>query len=111
MKLTYTREEIEAEHEYATPHIECGVKLHGGFSEDGTYVSPRTRNRWQAIKNWQQHLKDRGAEIVEATGDLLTEPNFPNIAQQVWLLKNGIEQGFWNSLTCRGWRRRRGWWA
>jgi len=102
MKLTYTREEIEAEHEYATPHIECGVKLHGGFSEDGTYVSPRTRNRWQAIKNWQQHLKDRGAEIVEATGDLLTEPNFPNIAQQVWLLKNGIEQGFWNSLTVTG---------
>ncbi len=102
MKLTYTREEIEAEHEYATPHIECGVKLHGGFSEEGIYVSPRTRNRWQAIKNWQQHLKDRGAEIVEATGDLLTEPNFPNIAQQVWLLKNGIEQGFWNSLTVTG---------
>ncbi|MCZ6503678.1 MAG: hypothetical protein O6945_14335 [Gammaproteobacteria bacterium] len=102
MKLTYTREEIEAEHEYATPHIECGVKLHGGFSEDGTYVSPRTRNRWQAINNWQRHLKDRGAEIVEATGDLLTEPNFPNIAQQVWLLKNGIEQGFWNSLTVTG---------
>jgi len=102
MKLTYTREEIEAEHEYATAHIECGVKLHGGFSEDGTYVSPRTRNRWQAIKNWQQHLKDRGAEIVEATGKLLTEPNFPNIAQQVWLLKNGIEQGFWNSLTVTG---------
>jgi len=102
MKLTYTREEIEAEHEYATPHIECGVKLHGGFSEDGTYVSPRTRNRWQAINNWQQHLKDRGAEIVEATGELLTEPNFPNIAQQVWLLKNGIDQGFWNSLTITG---------
>ena len=102
MKLIYTREEIEEEREYDTPHIECGVKLHGGFSEDGTYVSPRTRNRWQAINNWQQHLKDRGVELVEATTDLLTEPNFPNVAQQVWLLKNGIDQGFWNSLTITG---------
>ena len=102
MKLIYTREEIEEEREYVTPHIECGVKLHGGFSEDGIYVSPRTRNRWQAINNWQQHLKDRGVELVEATTDLLTEPNFPNIAQQVWLLKNGIDQGFWNSLTITG---------
>ena len=102
IKLIYTREEIEEEREYATPHIECGVKLHGGFSEDGTYVSPRTRNRWQAINNWQQHLKDRGFELVEATTDLLTEPNFPNIAQQVWLLKNGIDKGFWNSLTITG---------
>lgn len=102
MKLIYTRDEIEEEREYDTPHIECGVKLHGGFSEDGTYVSPRTRNRWQAINNWQQHLKDRGVELVEATTDLLTEPNFPNVAQQVWLLKNGIDQGFWNSLTITG---------
>ena len=99
MKLTYTREEIEEEPAYATPHIECGVKLHGGFSQDGTYISPRTRNRWQAINNWQQQLKDRGVELVEATTNLLTEPNFPNIAQQVWLLKNGIDKGFWNSLT------------
>ena len=102
MKLTYTREEIEEEPAYATPHIECGVKLHGGFSQDGTYISPRTRNRWQAINNWQQQLKDRGVELVEATTNLLTEPNFPNIAQQVWLLKNGIDKGFWNSLTITG---------
>ena len=102
MKLTYTREEIEEEPAYATPHIECGVKLHGGFSQDGTYISPRTRNRWQAINNWQQQLKDRGVELVEATTNLLTEPNFPNIAQQVWLHKNGIDKGFWNSLTITG---------
>ena len=101
-KVVYTIDEIEAEHVYATPHIECGVKLHGGFAEDGSYVSPRTRNRWEAVNNWHQQLKDRGVEIVEASTNLLIEPNFPNIAQQVFLLKNGIEQGFWNSLTITG---------
>ena len=53
MKLNYTTEELEAEHEYATPHIECGRKLHGGFDADGEYLSPRTRHRWEAVLNWQ----------------------------------------------------------
>ena len=101
-KVVYTIEEIEAEHGYVTPHIECGVKLHGGFAEDGSYISPRTRHRWDAVNHWHQQLKDRGVDIVEASTDLLTEPNFPNVAQQIFLLKNGIDQGFWNSLTITG---------
>lgn len=101
-KVVYTIDEIEAEHDYATPHIECGVKLHGGFAEDGTYISPRTRNRWEAVNHWHQQLKDRGADIVEASTELLTEPNFPNVQQQIFLLKNGIDQGFWDSLTITG---------
>jgi hypothetical protein len=101
-KLNYTKEEIESDHDYATPHIECGVKLHGGFGADGTYISPRTKCRWEAVKNWQNHLRERGVEIVEATTDLLIEPNFPNVKQQVLLLKNGIDQSFWNSLTITG---------
>jgi hypothetical protein len=101
-KVVYTIDEIEAEHDYATPHIECGVKLHGGFAEDGSYVSPRTRNRWEAVNNWHQQLKDRGVQIVEASTNLLTEPNFPSVAQQIFLLKNGINQSFWNSLTITG---------
>lgn len=102
LKVNYTKEEIEAEHQYAKPHIECGVKLHGGFSDDGTYISPRTRNRWEAVRNWQKQLEDKGVQIVEATTNLLTVANFPNVAQQVWLLKNGIDQSFWNSLTITG---------
>ncbi len=101
-RLVYTLEEIEAEHEYATPHIECGQKLHGGFDDDGTYLSPRTRYRWEAVNNWLAGLESRDVEVVEANTELLIEPNFPNVEQQVFLLKNGIEQGFWNSLTITG---------
>ncbi len=102
LKLNYSKKEIEAEHNYATPHVECGVRLHGGFAVDGQYISPRTKNRWEAVNNWHQQLNDRGVDIVEATTDLLTEPNFPSVAQQVLLLKNGIDQGFWDSLTITG---------
>ena len=101
-QVEFSIEEIEAEHDYAVPHIECGLKLHGGFDKDGTYFSPRTKNRWQAINNWHEQLNQRGVPIVEATTSLLTEPNFPNIPQQVFLLKHGIEQSFWDSLTITG---------
>ncbi len=101
-KLVFTKEEIESEHEYATPHIECGLKLHGGFDQEGHYQSPRTRYRWDAINAWHQQLKDRGVEVVEATTELLTEPNFPNVPQQILLLKHGIDQPFCDSLTITG---------
>lgn len=101
-KLTYSKAELEAEHEYATPHIECGLKLHGGFDEHGTYLSPRTKYRWEAVNAWMQSLRDRGVPIVEATTELLTEPNYPTVRQQLLLLENGIEQPLWDSLTITG---------
>ena len=57
MKLNYTSAEIEADHDYATPHIECGQKLHGGFAADGSYLSPRTKHRWEAVHHWHQQLE------------------------------------------------------
>jgi hypothetical protein len=101
-KLNYTKAELEAEHDYATPHIECGLKLHGGFDEHSEYLSPRTRYRWEAVNAWMQQLKDRGVPIVEATTELLTEPNYPTIEQQLLLLENDIEQPLWDSLTTTG---------
>ena len=101
-KLIYTPEEIEAEHDYATQHIECGLTLHGGFDDQGRYISPRTKHRWDAVKAWHQALVQRHQPLVEATTALLTEENFPNVPQQIHLLKHGIEQSFWNSLTITG---------
>ncbi len=101
-KLIFSKEEIEAEHDYAKPHVVCGRPLHGGFDERDAYVSPRTLNRWSAVKAWHDRLKARGVPIVEATTDLLTEPNFPNVDQQILLLKHGIEQSFWDSITITG---------
>lgn len=101
-KLSYTKAELEAEHDYATPHIECGLKLHGGFDDAGSYISPRTRYRWDAINAWAAQLKARGVLIVEATTELLTEPNYPSVQQELLLLKHDIGQPFWDSLTITG---------
>ena len=101
-KLIYTPEEIEAEHDYATPHIECGLALHGGFDDQGRYISPRTKHRWEAVKAWRQALVQRHQPLVEATTELLTEENFPSVPQQIHLLKHGIEQSFWDSLSITG---------
>jgi len=101
-RLSYSKAEIEAEHDYAMPHIECGQKLHGGFSEDGQYLSPRTRYRWPAINAWLADLQRRNIPIVEATTELLVEPNYPTIEQQIWLLQQGVEQPLWDSLTITG---------
>ncbi|XOV86268.1 MAG: hypothetical protein ACFHX7_15020 [Pseudomonadota bacterium] len=98
----YTKEELEAEHDYAAPHVECGLKLHGGFDAEGNYLSPRTRYRWDAVKAWQAQLAEKGIPVVEATTELLTEPNYPTVPQQIFLLKHGVEQPLWDSLTITG---------
>ncbi len=101
-RLTYSKAELETEHDYAMSHVECGLRLHGGFSEDGLYLSPRTRFRWPAINAWLASLQDRNIAIVEATTALLVEPHYPSIDQQVWLLQQGVEQPLWDSLTITG---------
>ena len=101
-QLVFSKEEIEAEHKYTTPHVESGLKLHGGFDEQGNYLNPRTLNRWPAINAWHDQLAARSVPIIEATTSLLTEPNFPNVDQQILLLKHGLEQSFWDSITITG---------
>lgn len=101
-KLVYSREELMADHEYAKPHKEVGYLLHGGFDEEGNYISPKTLNRWPAIHAWQKALRAKGWDIVEATGDLLHRGNYPNRDQQKLLINNGFGESFWNALTTTG---------
>ena len=52
-QLEYTSDELLASHDYAEPLFAGGVRCHGGFTGDGTYVSPRTKHRVPAIEAWQ----------------------------------------------------------
>jgi hypothetical protein len=101
-KLNYTRDELMASHAYARPHKEVGYLLHGGFDEKGTYISPRTLNRWPAVGAWQEVLTKRGWPLIDATTQLLKRGHYPNIAQQKILLDNGLGETLWNSLTITG---------
>ncbi len=101
-KLVWTRDEILADHAHAKPHVEAGYRLHGGFDADGRYISPRTLNRWPAIRAWEVALTARGQEIVEPSGELMARGSFPSVAQQSFLLEHGFGQTLWDSLSVTG---------
>lgn len=101
-KLSYTTDEILADHPYAKPHMEAGYRLHGGFDAKGNYISPRTLNRWPAIRAWSDALKTRGHDLVDSSQQLMTRGSYPNVAQQSFLLDHGLGQTLWNSLSVTG---------
>ncbi|HWA89592.1 MAG TPA: hypothetical protein VG889_06115 [Rhizomicrobium sp.] len=98
----YSCDEILADHAYAAPHVEAGYRLHGGFDAEGRYISPRTLNRWPAIRAWTQALTQRGHALVDASQTLMVRGSFPNVAQQSLLLAHGLGQTLWDSLSVTG---------
>lgn len=102
LQLKFTKEEILTDHEYAKAHVIGDRRLHGGFSENGSYQPPRTKVRSIAVANWLAALRDRGGELLKADSSLLSGPRVPNVAQQRLLLRNGLGRFFWNGLTIIG---------
>ena len=98
-QLEYTAEELLATHDIEEPLIAGGVRCHGGFLADGTYVSPRTKGRWPALQAWQQHHRDTfGTELLHAPVE--TWPgSYPNLAQARFLLSNGVRDPIIAMLT------------
>ncbi len=101
-KLSYTREELLRSHPYARPQVENGQRLHGGFDAAGRYVPPRMLERAPAIEAWTQALRARGGDLLPADSSLLAGIRYPNEAQQKLLIREGLGQTFWNSLTITG---------
>jgi hypothetical protein len=83
-------------------HEAAGYRLHGGFVEDGSYVSPRILFRWPAVRAWGEALQRRGWPLIDASGRLLEREGYPTFDQHKLLLKNGLGQALWNSLTVTG---------
>jgi len=98
-QVEFTFDELLAEHEYAEPLFAGGVRCHGGFRDDGAYVSPRTKHRVPAIGAWQaKHVADFGAPILGAP--IETWPAaYPNVAQSRFLIEQGVRQPVVSTLT------------
>jgi hypothetical protein len=101
-RLSYTKDEILADHPYARPQTEAGYRLHGGFDEHGKYISPRTLHRWPAIEAWMEALRGRGHDTIDSSQQLMVNGTFPNVAQQGFLLAHGLGQTLWDSLSVTG---------
>lgn len=101
-QLAYTRDELFRSHDYATEHREAGHLLHGGFDTEGRYISPRSLVRGPAIEAWTRALRARGGDLLEADSSLLAGVRYPSEAQIKGLIRNGLGQIFWNTLTITG---------
>lgn len=101
-KRSFSREELIADHAYVKPQIEAGYRLHGGFDENGVYISPRTLYRWPAVHAWQDALRERGEPLIDASPRLLKRGPYPNAEQQKFLLSVGDGESLWNGLTITG---------
>jgi len=101
-QLVYSRQQLMQSHDYARPQFEAGMRLHGGFDADGTYIPPRLVHRGPAIEAWTTALRERGGELLEADSSLLAGIRYPSFAQTKLLLREGLGQSFWNTLTITG---------
>ena len=98
-QVSFTEAELLRTHDVAEPLIAGGVRCHGGFTDDGTYVSPRTKHRVPAIEAWQaQHRSTFGTEIMYVPLETWPE-NFPNVAQARHLLQAGVPEPLIATLT------------
>ena len=89
-QLEWTEEELLTTHPIEAPLIAGGVKCHGGFDENGDYVSPRTKNRWPAIDAWKtSRNKQFGTPLLDIQLDAWPE-HYPNVAQTKYLISEGI---------------------
>ena len=99
LQTVWTAEELLASHPVAEPLVAGGVRCHGGFDDEGRYVSPRTLNRAPAIEAWQEQRAEQFA------GELLDVPletwpgQYPNVAQAKHLVREGVADPIVATLT------------
>jgi hypothetical protein len=98
-QLEFTEDELLANAEVDEPLIAGGVRCHGGFAEDGTYRSPRTKFRVPAIEAWRAHHKDVfGTSVIDVPMELWGE-HFPNVEQARFLIGAGVPEPLVATLT------------
>lgn len=107
-QLRFSQDELLRTHEYVRPQVEAGHKLHGGFDASGRYIPPRILVRQPALDAWTEALRARGGDLLAADSSLLAGVRYPTDAQQKLLIREGLGQTFWNSLTIIGMIEARG---
>jgi hypothetical protein len=98
-QVEFTESELLESHDFAEPLFAGEKKCHGGFDDDGAYVSPRTRNRMPAVDAWdEQRLEQFSTPKMHIPLETWPE-SFPNVAQTKFLLKKGVREPTISTLT------------
>ena len=84
-QVEFTEDELLSDLAVSEPLLAGGVRCHGGFDADGTYVSPRTRFRGPAIAAWgEQNCERFGTELIDVPLERW-ERSYPNVEQARYL--------------------------
>jgi hypothetical protein len=95
----YSEHELLESHRYAEPLYAGGIRCHGGFDDDGRYVSPRTVHRVPAIESWEEVRAEAfGTPQLDIPLDRWP-PTVPNVAQANFLIANGVPGPIISTLT------------
>ena len=98
-QLEYSWDELLADPPVVEPLRAGGLVCHGGFTEDGSYASPRTRFRVPAVQAWQDHHRVTfGGRILDAPLDAFPGA-YPNLDQARLLLRAGVRDPMIAALT------------
>ena len=99
LQIEFTEAEFLADHPIAEPLMVNGVHCHGGFDEQGDYVSPRTKHRWPAIDAWEQcRVAQFSTPILDVPLETWPE-NFPNVEQSTFIIRQGAPEPIISALT------------
>ena len=100
--LVYSEDELLRDHPGLAPHVVDGRRMHGGFHADGSYQPPRALVRVPALQAWAAALEADGGALLDAHASLLGGARVQNVEQGRVLLRHGLGETFWNSLTITG---------
>ncbi|MGB8861040.1 MAG: hypothetical protein WCC60_17405 [Ilumatobacteraceae bacterium] len=100
--LVYSDDELLRERTDLAPHVIAGRRMHGGILPDGSYQPPRTPGRVPALAAWEMALVERGGMPLAADASLLGGVRVPSVEQSRVLLRHGLGETMWNSLTIIG---------
>ncbi len=103
-KLTYTRDELLAHHDYARKLTRKGRTFHGGLLADGSYRPPRSLHRIDAIRAWSDQVVASGGrlEVMNRQEIIARNPFFPTVEQAKLLLRHGCKDAMTRLLTMIG---------
>ena len=89
MQTEFTEAELLADHQIVEPLIADGVRCHGGFDEEGRYVSPRPSTGGRPSRRGRTS-GSRSSPLRILDVPLETWPeNFPNVEQSKFLIGHG----------------------
>jgi hypothetical protein len=98
-QVEFSEKELLQDLPVVEPLFAQGTRCHGGFAEDGSYVSPRTKFRSPAIAAWgQQNCESFSTELIDVELDRW-ERSFPNVAQAKFLMESKVHEPLMATLT------------